>query len=1046
MKVNAKSRLLGLFFAPVLVFSIAGSVRAETPIGLAGWTAAPSDGVSLEMKAVVGEHGPALRLEFDFHGGGGYAVVRRPIVLAYPENWRFQFWIRGEAQPNNLEFKLIDRSGDNVWWVNRRGFRFQSRWQPVTIKKRHVAFAWGPQGGGPLEESAALELAITTGEGGQGWIEIADLVFEELPRPLESGGPPKAVASAAIPGAGAERAVDGDPATGWRSPAAAGEQSFLLDWGRPLEFGGVEILWDPAARPTRFALDLSLDGTTWDHVRQVDNNGRELSPVILPEAEARFLRLRCTGAGAAGCGIREMTVKPLDYSASLNAFFTQWARRGPRGAFPRYLWGEPVYWTVAGVSGDTEEALLGEDGAIEPRRGGPVLEPFLWFDGRLQGWESFSRRVELAEGRLPIPTVIWESREWKLEVTALAAGEPGASTLYACYRVTNLLPTAVDAKLFIALRPFQVNPPAQNLGIPGGVSSINKIGWDGKKALIDGQLTIIPLVPGAAFGAAGFDQGDLHTLLSTGLPPPDPMVEDPAGLASGVFGFPGHWASGEVKDFFLAVPFHAASPIAPATEIENRTALTLKRWRTDLSRVAWKVPPPARQIVDAVESNLAFILINRDGPAIQPGSRAYARSWIRDGALTCSALLRLGHPDEVRQFLHWFAGFQYSTGKVPCCVDQRGADPVPENDSAGEFLYLVHEYYRFTRDRETASALWPHVEAAFRWLETLRGQRRTAAFAALEKRAFFGLLPESISHEGYSDKPVHSYWDDFFAYAGYTAAVELADALGKTADRQRMLAARDEFAADLFSSIQRTIAAHQIDFIPGSVEKGDFDPTSTSIVLDPTQAAARLPQRELRRTFSRYWESFSARRNGSQRSINYTPYEWRNVGALVRLGEKQQAWEAIEFFFKDRRPPAWNQWPEVVWTPPDGTRFLGDLPHTWVGSDFIRSILDLVAFERADHSLVLGAGLPAEWLTAPGGFEVAHLGTPFGPLNFRAVTVGGETRIRWDGLSEPPPGGIVLRGAEWGNPARVWVDGRPAVFQNGELVIRARSGEIRLSQ
>ena len=37
---------------------------------------------------------------------------------------------------------------------------------------------------------------------------------------------------------------------------------------------------------------------------------------------------------------------------------------------------------------------------------------------------------------------------------------------------------------------------------------------------------------------------------------------------------------------------------------------------------------------------------------------------------------------------------------------------------------------------------------------------------ALAKRLFFGLLPESISHEGYSSKPMHSYWDDFFALQG----------------------------------------------------------------------------------------------------------------------------------------------------------------------------------------------------------------------------------------------------------------------------------------
>ena len=40
-----------------------------------------------------------------------------------------------------------------------------------------------------------------------------------------------------------------------------------------------------------------------------------------------------------------------------------------------------------------------------------------------------------------------------------------------------------------------------------------------------------------------------------------------------------------------------------------------------------------------------------------------------------------------------------------------------------------------------------------------------------------------------------------------------------------------------------------------------------------------------------------------------------------------------------RRPAAWNQWPEVVHRDSLAPKFLGDLPHTWVGSDFVRSLL-----------------------------------------------------------------------------------------------------------
>src|SRR5215213_4460397 len=83
----------------------------------AAWTAAPSDGVALRLAADSGYRGRGLRMDVDFHGGGGYAVARRKLPLELPANYALTFWIRGDVPPNNLEFKLVDPSGDNVWWV-----------------------------------------------------------------------------------------------------------------------------------------------------------------------------------------------------------------------------------------------------------------------------------------------------------------------------------------------------------------------------------------------------------------------------------------------------------------------------------------------------------------------------------------------------------------------------------------------------------------------------------------------------------------------------------------------------------------------------------------------------------------------------------------------------------------------------------------------------------------------------------------------------------------------------------------------------------------
>ncbi|HMA21457.1 MAG TPA: hypothetical protein VKO87_11690, partial [Gemmatimonadaceae bacterium] len=71
-----------------------------------GWKATPSDGVSLELHEDAGIHGKSMRLDFDFHGHGGYAVVHRDLKLSLPANYEFSFAIKGPAPVNALEFKL----------------------------------------------------------------------------------------------------------------------------------------------------------------------------------------------------------------------------------------------------------------------------------------------------------------------------------------------------------------------------------------------------------------------------------------------------------------------------------------------------------------------------------------------------------------------------------------------------------------------------------------------------------------------------------------------------------------------------------------------------------------------------------------------------------------------------------------------------------------------------------------------------------------------------------------------------------------------------
>src|SRR3990170_6511417 len=100
------------------------------------WTPAFADGVDVSVHPDSGRTGRGMRIDFDFHGRGGYAVVSRAVDLTMPPNYEFSFAIRGEAPVNTLEFKMVDSTGENVWWSNTTNFVFPREWTTFTRKKR----------------------------------------------------------------------------------------------------------------------------------------------------------------------------------------------------------------------------------------------------------------------------------------------------------------------------------------------------------------------------------------------------------------------------------------------------------------------------------------------------------------------------------------------------------------------------------------------------------------------------------------------------------------------------------------------------------------------------------------------------------------------------------------------------------------------------------------------------------------------------------------------------------------------------------------------
>jgi hypothetical protein len=440
--------------------------------------------------------------------------------------------------------------------------------------------------------------------------------------------------------------------------------------------------------------------------------------------------------------------------------------------------------------------------------------------------------------------------------------------------------------------PWQVNPPTQFLNTVGGFSRIDALDVGEQLVRINGEPRIYPLqVPDARF-ASTFD-GKLDAMhLASESTRPATAVKDSTGMASGALLYTIKLEPGQSREVAVVLP--QTGGWAPRYWTWPRRR---RRWPSGGRSWAWsrcrcrRRPGAGRH--PAHRSGAHADLAGWPAPA---AGHARTRSWIRDGAMISEGLLRMGRSDAVRDYINWYAPYQFENGKVPCCVDARGSDPVPENDSHGELIYSIAEYGRYTGDSTFAELMWPH--AGRLQLHGAAARQRAHRREPCAQPAFYGMMPASISHEGYSAKPMHSYWDNL-ALRGYKDAASLAAQLGKV-EAMQIAESRDQFRDDLQASLLSAMQQHNIDYLPGSAELGDFDATSTTIALARAVSRAACRSRRWRRPSSatgrNSWPAAMASASGRTTRV-------AQRAAFVRLGWRDRAWQATEFFKDQRRRP-----------------------------------------------------------------------------------------------------------------------------------------------
>jgi hypothetical protein len=939
--------------------------------------------------------------------------------------------------------KQFEVAGVRIRWEAAYGKDYDVLVSPDNVAWTTAATVRDGDGGEDVvlfRPRAARHVKIQGVKRGTGWgysiFEIEALGKNDLPQ-LSAEGTSKGTDAAA--------ALDGDQTSAWE-----GTGPLCLDFRRAEAFGGLRIRWGkPFA--ANYAVSVSEDGKKWRRVAAIENAEGGDDLVWFPREFVRFLRIEPDVSRGA---VRIAEVGPLSAN-EMNSLAKQceaMASQSPPGAFPRWLRREQAFWTITGVSGDVEETLLSEDAAVEPFKGSFSVMPFLVLDGRpppsgaghraslASGgpltWTDFTVSQSLDENSLPIPTVRWEGHGIRLLTTAISHGKAGASATLVRYRVENAGPEARRVRLGLAVRPLQLNPPWQH----GGVSPIRKAAWDDGTLSVNGRPAVRLLTKPTAVAAAPGTSGDAYGWFARNRIPAGTSASDANGLITALAAYDLEVPSGGAADVVVSYPLHPETPAPPRAKpaefFDKTRAAEARDWKAHLGD--WRIRAPIPRLEEIVRSNLAYMLLNRDRFAPEPGPRNYAHAFMRDGAISAATYLRYGLDREAREYVEWFAPLVGKDGFVPFIVDPvEGKPPAyvadwKEYDSQGEFVFTVHLLWRHDKDLNFLKRVYPAVQRALDYTVALLEKRRTDQYVGTE---FYGILPESNSHEGYFPA-MHSYWDDFWALRGFADGARLADALGRRDDAKKFRAEEARLRRDVHASIRKVIESKKLTYIPGCAEKGDPDATSTSIAFmacaegEPILADSFL-EAKARSGYEEYVRGIESRWKGGAWT-GFTPYEARNVEALIRLGRRDDAAALLGFLCgKPVRPTAWNHLTEVVFPDERTAAYIGDMPHTWVGADLANAARALFVYEdEAREALVLCAGVPRDWIgETPIGVE--KMGTLYGIVSVDVRKAGGAVEVGVQG-SATPPGGFVVR-LPFETASEILLDGKKVETSPAEI-------------
>ena len=370
---------------------------------------------------------------------------------------------------------------------------------------------------------------------------------------------------------------------------------------------------------------------------------------------------------------------------------------------------------------------------------------------------------------------------------------------------------------------------------------------------------------------------------------------------------------------------------------------------------------PDSRFAASLNAQVAHLMMGLVGRQTRPGETTnYPLTWLRDGAYSLVALARSGQLETAKVLATYFAENDFFGGFGP------------EADGPGLALWALEEVALRARSAEFDRWLWPHVFRKARWIEKMLDARQTIYYqpvlgplvpalyrdpeaALLCDASRDGLIIGRMDHH----RPV--LFVNAVSYRGLLSAALLAERLGQAAFAgQWRLRARDLQRA-WSQGFRTSEAENDRTYISG---------------LWPT-AVAINDVKAFREGLLGRWKKLRTDEGGFREPQLWTYFDFAEAHQWLFLGEPDRTWKTLNWFWDRQVSPGLYSWWEGngeengfnLWDQVRGWVYPQHVtPHYWTAAESLLLQLDMLGYQEETSTtptLIIGAGIPVEWLKEP---------------------------------------------------------------------------------